>query len=166
MLTFLLLLFFINIHPTNSETTNFIRFSGDAMHDFPNTSIVIVDEGNNVTRAMFDLDRIRWYGEPSDVVMPSTLANMRSGWDMRQVLVAYDAESDVMHFGIVFYGIAGDADGDGNASSTSGPLAMLNGVDRPVCCNLIHQFYCDILLNKPSSIGARRYRGHCDTYRS
>jgi hypothetical protein len=53
-----------------------------------------------------------------------------SGWDMVDLRLAYDAAADTLYVGINTYGIAGDADGDGNPGVTSAWLAKNQGADN------------------------------------
>jgi len=52
-----------------------------------------------------------------------------SGWDMVDLRLAYNAAADTLYVGINTYGIAGDADGDGNPDGTSAWLAKNQGTD-------------------------------------
>ncbi|MEZ6195078.1 MAG: hypothetical protein R3F20_05015 [Planctomycetota bacterium] len=87
-----------------------IAFTGDVLADFPSVKMVS--------------------DEPMpDVGMPPGLAGTVSGWDIRHIGLSYDPLSDTLFVGIDFDGIAGDADGDGDPSSTSASLLMNGGVD-------------------------------------
>lgn len=54
-----------------------------------------------------------------------------SGWDIRALYLDYDHDTDTLRLGIDFFGIAGDADGDGDPGGTSGALSGRGGVDYP-----------------------------------
>jgi len=54
-----------------------------------------------------------------------------SGWDMVDLRLTYDAAADTLYVGINTFGIAGDADGDGNPGGTSAWLATNQGTDIP-----------------------------------
>jgi len=54
-----------------------------------------------------------------------------SGWDVKAICFYYDMPADVMYVGVDFYGIAGDADGDGDPGRTSTILENLSAVDEP-----------------------------------
>jgi hypothetical protein len=49
-----------------------------------------------------------------DVGLPVVFLPRTSGWDINDFRFVYDAEEDALYVGINFFGIAGDADGDGN----------------------------------------------------
>jgi len=54
-----------------------------------------------------------------------------SGYDINTIMFEYDYKTDYLHIGIACYVICGDADGDGNADTTSNPLGILGGIDQP-----------------------------------
>jgi hypothetical protein len=58
---------------------------------------------------------------------PGTL----SGWDLRAVTFHLDRDAGELSVGLQCYGMAGDADGDGDPSGTSAWLAANNGTDTP-----------------------------------
>jgi hypothetical protein len=68
-----------------------------------------------------------------DVGMPNPPFNENdtSGWDIKDCYYHYNRSSDTMYVGLDFYGIAGDADGDGDPSHTSDRLASKFGLDWP-----------------------------------
>ena len=97
--------------PTPAPTPSSL-YSGDISTDFPSTGSakhVIVADGQ-------------------DVGMPPGFSGS-SGWDIQNVHVYYD--SDSLFFGLDFFGIASDADGDGDPSSSSTNLTNNGGVDSP-----------------------------------
>lgn len=53
-----------------------------------------------------------------------------SGWDIQTAFFFHDPVSDNLYVGIDFAGIFGDADGDGNPSTTSSWLDILDGTDH------------------------------------
>ena len=61
--------------------------------------------------------------------LPPAFPFPTSGWDIKDFRFVYDAEEDALYVGINFFGIAGDADGDGNPSSASPALTALGGAD-------------------------------------
>jgi hypothetical protein len=70
-------------------------------------------------------------GAIPDVGMPPGSPTVTSGWDIKDFRFVYDAEEDVLYVGINFFGIAGDADGDGDPSSASAALISRGGQDLP-----------------------------------
>ncbi len=67
--------------------------------------------------------------DPSDVGLPPGLPFATSGWDIKDFRFVYDAGEDALYVGINFFGIAGDADGDGDPSRTIPELILLGGQD-------------------------------------
>jgi len=126
-----LLVLLLAVLLANSPASRVHGLSPSLTHIYESGS-VFYDMGNNLTELDFTKISELWDLEISDVSMPLDFIGLRSGWDMRQVHIAYDLGSDTAYFGIVFYGIAGDADGDGNASVTSTVLSLLGGSDLPV----------------------------------
>jgi hypothetical protein len=88
-----------------------VTFTGDAAADFAG-AFIIADPGGQ------------------DVGVPMQLTGATSGWDIANVGLAYDEVNDQLLVGIDFFGIAGDADGDGDPNSTSAPLAGIGGSDN------------------------------------
>ena len=69
-------------------------------------------------------------GPMPDVGLPQQFGSaVTSGWDIKDFRFFYDAEEDALYVGINFFGIAGDADGDGNPSVTTQELLALGGQD-------------------------------------
>ena len=67
-----------------------------------------------------------------DVGLPANKPNGAvSGWDMVDLRLTYNATTDTLYVGINTFGIAGDADGDGDPGRTSAWLAADGGVDLP-----------------------------------
>lgn len=67
-----------------------------------------------------------------DVGMPADFPKeTTSGWDVKALYFYYDRPADTMYVGIDFYGIAGDADGDGDPGRTGAVLANIGGEDEP-----------------------------------
>jgi hypothetical protein len=96
-----------------SASAQAITFTGDAALDFATAPVIMPDPGG------------------ADVGMPPLLSNNTSGWDMDNIVLSYDAVSDTMFVGLDTFGIAGDADGDGDPSNTSAELTSSGGVDQP-----------------------------------
>ena len=69
-------------------------------------------------------------GKDVGMPIPPFTPNDTSGWDLYATDYSYDRSSDIMYIGLNFYGIGGDADGDGDPSRTGAKLASLGGVDH------------------------------------
>lgn len=92
---------------------NAVPFSGDVTADF--ASSVYAEE----------LD-------PLDVGVASNAPmGTVSGWDLHRSLFVFDQDTDRLSVGLEFFGIAGDADGDGGEGTTSPWLALNYGIDMP-----------------------------------
>ena len=89
-----------------------LSLTGNVETDFVSPEAVIVTDGSD-----------------PDVGLPGQFGSITSGWDIKDFRFVYDAEEDVLYVGINFFGIAGDADGDGNPSGTSAQLSTLGGTD-------------------------------------
>ena len=69
-------------------------------------------------------------GGMGDVGMPNNAPNSTvSGWDMADLRLSYNATTDILYVGINTFGIAGDADGDGDPGVASAWLQTNAGVD-------------------------------------
>jgi hypothetical protein len=92
-----------------------LDYTGDVAVDFgPYTYIEVYDGAN------------------PDVGMPDEAEGAISGWDVERALLWIDPVARRLHVGIEFYGIAGDADGDGADGVTAPWLAGLGGIDYPM----------------------------------
>jgi hypothetical protein len=90
-------------------------FTGEASSDFNESGVVRFDDPGGI-----------------DVGMPPQFpAGTISGWDVKALYFYYNRSEDTMYVGLDFYGIAGDADGDGDPGHTGPILASLGGVDEP-----------------------------------
>lgn len=89
--------------------------TGDAPTDFADADpIIITDTTEN------------------DVsVPPQAPEGTVSGWDVVNVFLSYDSETDIMSIGIDCQVTCGDADGNGDELATSPWLTDLNGTDVP-----------------------------------
>lgn len=94
-----------------------MRLTGNVENDFPLTPgsgvVVIVDNPD-----------ANGQSSPGDVAQDPGLPGI-TGWNIKDLRLAYDATSDKMFVGLNFFGIAGDADGDGDPGRAS------QGVDLP-----------------------------------
>jgi hypothetical protein len=91
-----------------------ISLSGNVETDFVSPEAVIVTDGS-----------------APDVGVPPgpQWGQIISGWDIKDFRFVYDPEDDSLYVGINFFGVAGDADGDGNPSTTSAALTQVGGRD-------------------------------------
>jgi hypothetical protein len=96
-----------------------ISLTGNVETDFVSPEAVIVSDGATPN------------GPTPDVGMPPGSPSVISGWDIKDFRFVYDAEEDSLYVGINFFGIAGDADGDGDPSRTSQQLTSRGGQDLP-----------------------------------
>ncbi len=66
-------------------------------------------------------------GQVGSVAMASWMTS--TGWNIREVIVSYDAKADVLGVDMKFTGIAGDATGGGNPGSYEPKLVAAGGVN-------------------------------------
>jgi hypothetical protein len=97
-----------------------LSLTGNVETDFASPDAVVVADAVNATGE-----------ETPDVGLPPAFPFPTSGWDIKDFRFVYDAEEDALYVGINFFGIAGDADGDGNPSSASPALTALGGQTLP-----------------------------------
>ena len=95
-----------------------LSLTGNVETDFASPDAVVVADAVNATGE-----------ETPDVGLPPAFPFPTSGWDIKDFRFFYDAEEDALYVGINFFGIAGDADGDGDPSSTSPALISRGGQD-------------------------------------
>ena len=105
---FALVLVLVLTAPTSASAV--LVLTGDAPTDFA--------EANFVTD-----------GAGPDVGIPPGFPFPFSGWDIRALYFYYDPGSDTASFGLDFFGVAGDADGDGDPNSSSAELRARGGED-------------------------------------
>jgi len=103
-----------------------IALTGDVVKDFQAGRRgvgIVTDNPNLVTRA----------SDPGDVAQADwiTAQGHVSGWNIQDVRLHYDSTSDTLAVGVNFFGIAGDADGDGDPGRTDPRTAVAGGVDLP-----------------------------------
>lgn len=92
-----------------------VTFTGNAEIDFTATNLdaVYLEDGTS-----------------ADVYVPSAFGEaVISGWDIQGIYAAYSASEDVLYIGLKYFGIAGDADGNGDPSHTSQILDDRFGTD-------------------------------------
>jgi hypothetical protein len=89
-------------------------FTGNVTADFAGPGILTIPDPGGV----------------GDVGLPANKPNGTvSGWDMVDLRLTYNAATDTLYVGINTYGIAGDADGNGDPGGTSTWLAANGGTD-------------------------------------
>jgi hypothetical protein len=55
--------------------------------------------------------------------------NLSTGWSIKDIRLSYDKAADVMYVGVNFFGIAGDADSNGNPGTVSAAAAAHGAID-------------------------------------
>ncbi|HEY5814370.1 MAG TPA: hypothetical protein VIT23_17155, partial [Terrimicrobiaceae bacterium] len=93
-----------------------ISFTGDVEADFAGPGTVIVADG---------------VAPDVGVPVPTFPIGTISGWDIKDIRFVYDSNANSLAVGINFFGIAGDADGNGDPSNTSAALSSSGGTDQP-----------------------------------
>jgi hypothetical protein len=105
-----------------------IQFTGNVERDFaisPGNGVVpVVDNPNPAPGGPSD---------PKDVAQAPwmTQQGWTSGWNIKDLRLAYDDRSDTLFVGVNFFGIAGDADGNGNAGGADPRTSAAGGIDLP-----------------------------------
>lgn len=104
-----------------------IHLTGDVAKDFPYSQQgvqVIVDNPNPIPAGL----SMPPTSNPSDVAQADFMSSRgwTSGWNIQDVRLNYDQSTDTMYVGVNFFGIAGDADGNGDPG-TSDPLTTASG---------------------------------------
>ncbi|HEY5743435.1 MAG TPA: hypothetical protein VIS99_12935, partial [Terrimicrobiaceae bacterium] len=94
-----------------TPTLRAISFTGDVETDFTG-AVVVADSGGQ------------------DVGLPPGFSFPVSGWDMKDFRFIYDQNTNALYVGMNFFGIAGDADGDGDPSNSSAALITRGGQDN------------------------------------
>jgi hypothetical protein len=106
-----------------------------------------------------------------DVGTPPGFPFARSGWDMKDVRLAYDYALDELHIGVNCFDVCGDADGDGDESRSSAALTALGGVDLAnlansesfvVALDLDRDGKFDFALGYPAQVNGESERYPCD----
>lgn len=95
----------INAHSTGNVETDFPLVLGNGVTVLPNKQFSMADPASYIAQH-----------------------SMSPGWEIKDIRLYYDKASDTMDVGVNFFGVAGDADGDGNPGASS----VSNGyVDAP-----------------------------------
>jgi hypothetical protein len=101
-----------------SAAADAINFTGNVANDFvvsPTSNTVVINRGaGHVAQQPF-----------------ITQQGWTSGWSVNDMRLSYDAKSDTMFVGVNFFGIAGDADGNGDPGSADPRTLKMGGIDLP-----------------------------------
>ena len=98
-----------------SASADAIQFTGNVEHDFQGSGVVqIVDFG----------------GSSLDVAQTPSVTGI-TGWNIQDLRLAYDNQSDTLHVGVNFFSIAGDADGNGDPGGADPATSAAGGIDLP-----------------------------------
>jgi hypothetical protein len=101
-----------------TATADAINFTGNVANDFQKTltsNIAVINRGaGHVAQQQWITDR-----------------GWTSGWSINDMRLSYDAKTDTMFVGVNFFGIAGDADGNGNAGTADPKTLASGGIDMP-----------------------------------
>jgi len=100
-----------------------IQFTGNVERDFALTP------GNGVVQVV-DFKRPDGSSSPLDVAQQPWL-NGVSGWNIKDLRLAYDNRTDTLMVGVNFFGIAGDADGNGDPGGADPRTSASGGIDLP-----------------------------------
>ncbi len=103
----------MGVSSSNAET---ISFTGDAEADFSREGVFVIEDGTFL-----------------DVGTPPGWPYPQSGWDIKKVY--FFTNLNQLHVGVEYFGVAGDADGDGDPSSSSPDLTSRGGQDLPNLAN-------------------------------
>ncbi len=91
-----------------------ITFTGDVATDFAGAQITLDPGGMDV-------------GIPANLA--AAIPGVVSGWDINSVAFSYHDDSDTLFVGIDTFGIAGDADGNGDGGVTDPSITANGGID-------------------------------------
>lgn len=115
-LSFFLILFVFLSLGAFSTSAQTIVFTGDAEADFSVEGVSVLEDVGFL-----------------DVGIPPGWPYEQSGWDMKKVY--FFTNLDQLHVGVEYFGIAGDADGDGDPNNSSLELVARGGQDAPNLAN-------------------------------
>jgi hypothetical protein len=107
--------------PTLADTiSSFGGFTGNVANDFPvtddPTSPYIYIPDNNGTP---DVPQAQWMTSQGKI----------NGWDVKDMRMFYDQTSDTMYVGLNFFGVAGDADGNGVVGTSTDQFKSTGGLE-------------------------------------
>lgn len=89
-----------------------VTYTGNAEVDFDpaDTNVRVISD------AVGDVVQDQWISD----------RGWQNGWDMKDIRFRYDAQTDILHVGVNFVGIAGDADGNGDPNGAD-PMTIARG---------------------------------------
>jgi hypothetical protein len=99
--------------------TNGITFTGDVEKDFTSglaTNPILDNNGNPG-----DVGQFSWM----------TSQNKITGWDLKDIRLAWDQQSDTLYVGMNYFGVAGDSDGNGVVGTYSQEFKNAGGLELP-----------------------------------
>jgi hypothetical protein len=108
--------------PILADTIDFKGFSGNVANDFPvsddpNSPYVYISDNNGTP----DVPQAQWMTNQGKI----------NGWDVKDVRMYYDKASDTMYVGLNFFGVAGDADGNGVMGTSTDQFKASGGWELP-----------------------------------
>jgi len=112
---FLIIVFILSLGSISAHA-QIIVFTGDAEADFSVDGVFVLDDEGF-----------------QDVGVPPGWPFAQSGWDMENAY--FFTNLNQLHIGIEYYGVGGDADGNGDPGNTSMELAARGGQDFPNLAN-------------------------------
>lgn len=112
----LLFVAFICSMGVSSSNAQTISFTGDAEADFSGQGVFVLEDETF-----------------QDVGIPPGWPYPQSGWDIKKA--HFLTTLSQLHIGVEYYGIAGDADGDGDPNNSSQELTARGGQDLPNLAN-------------------------------
>lgn len=103
-----------------------IQFTGNVENDFALTP------GRGVVRVV-DFATPDGSTDPGDVAQADwiTAQGRTTGWNIKDLRLAYDNRTDTLQVGVSFFGIAGDADGNGDPGGADPRTSASGGIDLP-----------------------------------
>src|SRR5262245_1526661 len=103
-----------------------IKFTGDSEKDFPagqpGIGVAVDNPIKNTSVSDWrDVSQADWITDQNQV----------TGWNIEDLRLHYDAQSDNLYVGVNFFGVAGDADGNGMPGGTDPRTLQARGIDVP-----------------------------------
>lgn len=143
--------------PPRAATADAMKLTGNVEVDFP------IATGNGVV-AIIDNPGADGRASALDVAQDAGLSGI-TGWNIKDLRLAYDGQSNTMYFGLNFFGIAGDADGNGDPGTASAgvdvpDLGGLESITLAIDTNLdsIPDVVAGVPASKPMGAGANQFR--------
>jgi hypothetical protein len=105
-----------------------IQFTGNVEADFPQSAGIGIVTDNPIPNPSGS----GTISNPNDVAQASwmTQAGWTSGWNIKDIRVHYDQATDTLAVGVNFFGIAGDADGNGDPGTAAPQTTAAGGIDE------------------------------------